>query len=79
MTFKTPVKTNYEYTQMLGNHALWIKRSVFADFSIKISANKLLDDLRLSKKGEKLAAAVYFEGLDKFVCRGFKYEFLGFA
>lgn len=78
MTFKTK-ETNYEYAQMLGKHAQWIKSSMFAKFSIKINANKLLNDLRESKKGEKLAASVYFEGLDKFVCRGFKYEFLGFA
>lgn len=79
MTFKGNNEINYEWAQMLGTHAIWIKKSVFADFSIKISANKLLDDLRGSKKGKKIASQIYFEGLDRFVCRGFKYEFLGFA
>ncbi len=70
---------NYEYQQMLGAHAIWTKSSVFADFSIKISANKLLDDLKGSQRGKKLASKIYLEGLDRFVCRGFKYEFLGFV
>ncbi len=79
MTSDTNEKGNYEFQQMLGMHAIWTKSSVFTDFSIKISANKLLDDLRLSTRGKKLAAKIYCEGLDKFVCRGFKYEFLGFV
>ena len=70
---------NYEYQQRLGAHAIWTKSSVFADFSIKISANKLLDDLKGSQRGKKLASKIYLEGLDRFVCRGFKYEFLGFV
>ncbi len=72
-------KINYEYTQMLGAHAFWTKKSLFADISVKIQASNLLDDLRKSQKGKQLASQIYFGGLDKFVCRGFKYEFLGFA
>ena len=79
MTFSEENSTNYEYEQMLGVHAIWQKSTIFADFSIKISANKLLDDLRGSARGKKLASKIYFEGLDRFICRGFKYEFLGFA
>ena len=78
MTFNSN-EINYEYQQMLGAHAIWTKSSVFADFSIKISANKLLDDLKGSTRGKKLALKIYHDGLDMFVCRGFKYEFLGFV
>ena len=53
MTFSEENSTNYEYEQMLGVHAIWQKSSIFADFSIKISANKLLDDLRGSARGKK--------------------------
>ena len=79
MTFSEENSTNYECKQMLGVHPVWQKSSIFADFSIKISANKLLDELRGSSRGQKLASKIYFEGLDRFICRGFKYEFLGFA
>ncbi len=70
---------NYEYAQMLGEHAIWIKSSMFADFKIKIPSHKLLEDLKKSTRGKKLASKIYFEGLDKFTSRGFKYEFLGFV
>ncbi len=74
----TSTEQNYEFKQMLGSHGIWKKSSIFADFNIRISANKLLDDLKSSTKGEKLAGQIYKHGLDRFVCRGFKYEFIGF-
>ncbi len=69
---------NYEYNQMLGEHAIWTKSSIFADFSIKIPAHKLISDLKNTPRGKKLTSKIYLDGLDKFICRGFKYEFLGF-
>lgn len=69
---------NYEYAQMLGEHALWLKSSIFTDFKIKIPSHKILEDLKNNSRGKKIAAKIYLEGLEKFVCRGFKYEFMGF-
>ncbi len=70
---------NYEYTQMLGEHAIWTKSSVFTNFKIKIPAHILLEDMKNNTRGKKLITKVYKEGLDRFVCCGFKYEFLGFV
>ena len=74
----TSKEINYEFTQMLGEHAIWTKSSIFTDFKIKIPSHILLDDLKNNTRGKKLATKIYLEGLDKFVCKGFKYEFLGF-
>lgn len=71
-------KINYEYTQMLDEHAIWTKSSLYTNFGIKIRAKTLMDDLNKNKRGKKLAAKIYFEGLNRFIHCGFKYEFLGF-
>ncbi len=70
--------SNYEYSQMLGKHAIWIKSSVFTNFKIEIPAHKLLEDLKNTTRGRKITTKIYSDGLDRFICRGFKYEFLGF-
>ena len=64
---------------MLGKRACWEKHSLYCDFSTKMSSKRLIEELRTSKKGEKIAAQIYFNGLDEFVLKGFRYNFLGFA
>ena len=64
---------------MLGEHAVWTKSSMFADFKIKIRAYKLLEDLKNNTRGKKLTAKICRDGLNKFTCKGFIYEFLGFV
>ena len=49
-------KINYEYTQMLDEHAIWTKSSLYTNFGIKIRAKTLVDDLNKNKRGKKLAA-----------------------
>ena len=75
MTFK---HGNFEYEQMLKERAIWIKSSLHTNFKIKIRSNKLLEDLKCSLRGKKLASKIYLEGLDRFVYCAFKYEFLPF-
>lgn len=71
-------EVNFEYAQMLEKHAIWTKSSLYTNFGIKIRSKTLLKDLQMSKRGKKLAAKIYFEGLNRFILCGFKYEFLGF-
>ncbi len=70
--------TNFEFAQMLEKHAIWTKSSLYTNFGIRIRAKTLLEDLKTSRRGKKLAAKIYFEGLSRFIHCGFKYEFLGF-
>ena len=74
----TSEQGNFEYEQMLKERAIWVKSSLNTNFKIKIRSNKLLEDLKNSMRGKKLASKIYLEGLDRFVYCGFKYEFLGF-
>lgn len=83
MTFEDVFKKiprNYEYAQMLGRRAFWMKKSLFCDYSAKLSAQGLIQDLQKAEnKGAKIAEKIYLKGLDNFLFEGFKYEFIGFA